>query len=135
MATPAATVDTPPASAEDGLRRLTHLVSAGRVNEARTYVGQLVGRWPESSEIQYMARVLEPPQVLNAGSYMVGKDTAREFDWIKKNAHRYPGCWLAVYDGDLVTSGPDRRRVTEEAQASVGTGRVLLFYEPPADQA
>jgi hypothetical protein len=113
---------------EEDLKRLIRLVEESRVDEARVLAPQLAAKWPESQPIQHMARVLEPPKVTVGGK--PGRSHKGDFAWLKEHAHEYPGCWLALYEGQLIAANPDRKTVVAAAREELGDEPALLFYQP-----
>jgi hypothetical protein len=111
------------------LRHLLDLLEADQVEEARRYVKELEQRWPEAERVQHYARVLAPPKVRSRPD-IPARSSQRELNWLKENAHKYPGCWLAVYEDRLIAADPDRRVVVARAREILGEESALLFHQP-----
>ena len=102
--------------------------------EARALAPELAARWPESPEIQHMARVLEPPKILPNKPGPRARPLKSEHEWLAQHAHEYPGCWIAVYGDRLTAAGPDLTAVSAEVRQAIGDEAALVHYEP-ADPA
>src|SRR2546425_8506042 len=83
------------------LDRLGAMVEHEDVEGARAFVKDLEQRWPDSSRVQYWARVLAPP-VAHRVPGPPGRSFAREHAWIREHGREYPGCWLAVIEDRLL---------------------------------
>lgn len=116
-------------------QKLSQLRSAlscgGRVEESRVAVKELEARWPDDPRVQYWARVLTPPRVLpTPETHRHTRPLDRERAWLRQHAREYPGCWLAVYEDELVAADPDLGAVLSEARRALGDEKVLLHYQP-----
>ena len=127
----AATLPAQPGELDAELARLREMVEQSRVDEARLFVKELVTRWPEDGRVQHWATVLAPPVARVAGPAS-GRDLARENAWIRAHAHEYPGCWLAIYQDQLIAADPDPGVVIAEAQQVIGPGAAVLWFQPKA---
>ena len=52
-----------------------------------------------------------------------------EMEWLKANAHRYLGQWVALQGSELVSHGAEGRAVLDEARRK-GVKRPLLYQVP-----
>lgn len=119
------------AELEERLAQLRDDVSHSRVPEARAAIQEIAARWPDSTRVQYWARVLAPPEVVpTTGRDPRSRPRDRERAWLKEHGHEYPGCWLAVYEDRLIAAGPDFRAVLSEARRTLGSETALLHYQP-----
>ena len=102
------------------------------MEEARRLAPALALRWPDSAEIQHMARVLEPPKVIPSTPGPQGRRFDRDHQWLRQHGQEYPGCWLASLEDRLIAADPSAERVLELVRASVDLTREmpLLHYQP-----
>lgn len=114
------------------LQRLVSLVERSRVEEARLLARQLADRWPESGEVAYWARVLVPPRASTAADERT-RTFGREFSWLRKHAHEYPGCWLAVSGDQLVAASTDRVEVIQRVKRAGVENEALLYFQPAVE--
>jgi hypothetical protein len=113
------------------LAQLRDDVSNGRVPEARAAVKELAVRWPESERVQYWGRVLAPPRVIPTPEiHRHLRPLDQERAWLKQHAREYPGCWLAVYQDQLIAADPDLAKVHAEVRRTLGDEVALLHYQP-----
>src|SRR5438270_12393720 len=75
------------------------------VEGARAFVKDLEQRWPDSSRVQYWARVLAPP-VARRVPGGAGRSLAREYAWLRAHGREHPGCWLALLEDRLLGADP-----------------------------
>jgi len=115
------------------LRHLRDLLEEGRVEAARRFVKELEPRWPDSERVRHYARVLAPPVARG-----VPNSTPRSFDremaWLEQHAHEYPGCWLAVYEDQLVAADPNYGVATAKAREVLGERGALMWHQPLAEK-
>jgi hypothetical protein len=114
---------------EGALAHLTELLEADAVPEAREWVRELQGRWPDAERVRHWARVLEPPRSwVEPGKGM--RALHQERAWLREHAHEHPGCWLAVYRDRLVAADADFRKVVTATRQTIGNERALLHFHP-----
>jgi hypothetical protein len=111
------------------LQLLRDLLEADRVPEARRFVKELEQRWPEAERVQHYARVLEPPKVRMRPDHPA-RSRDREWKWLEEHGREYPGCWLAIYQDQLIAADPDRRVVVARAEQALGEKTYVLFHQP-----
>lgn len=130
MIHPAPAVDSETEHAAD-LLRLRDLLERGDVNGARSLIKELEPKWPDSSRVRHLSRVLAPPQGRTLRGQK-GRSRHAERQWLHHNAKDYPGCWLAL-DGDrLIAADPDLKVVLDAIdQVPHGTDPLLL-HQPGA---
>ncbi len=121
-------VSTPELVLERELADIRELLAAGDVEESRRRVERLAVKWPDSDSVRRMSIVLAPPEVrvLTGGP---SRRLNRERAWLKANAHRYPGCWLAVLGDDLLAAHPRLATVIERARAVPDGSEALLHFQ------
>jgi hypothetical protein len=118
----------PGTSLQKALDRLQQLVNSSRVEEARSYVKDVIREWPDSERAQHWDRVLAPPRVLE-GKPATGGDISGERAWLKAHAHEYPGCWIALLGDRLIAVDPDLDKVRSFAKAD-GAVDPLFHFSP-----
>jgi hypothetical protein len=118
-----------PAELDGELAQLRDLVERSDVEAARQLVQDLKVRWPDSSRVDRWMRVLQPPLASVVNDTRV-RDLSQEHEWLRENARKHPGCWLAVLGCDLLAANPDLRNVLEVTRRAPGGDRALLHFEP-----
>jgi hypothetical protein len=117
------------------LARLRELIAEAPITEARTFVKGLEQRWPESAEVQHFARVLAPPVVRTvSGAKYRARDLSPEFDWLRKHADTYPGCWLALQGGRLLGANRELKALLAEIHGLPESESAFLHFQPPSKE-
>lgn len=114
----------------DEARALEHvqsLLSREDVDAARQLIQGLARRWPASAAVQRMAEVLAHPQVTSVGKQRSRK---QEMAWLRQNARRYPGCWIALHGETLIAADPDVAQVKAAIRNSPYAADALLHFQP-----
>ena len=119
----------------EDLARLVSLVEESRVEDARGLAPELAARWPDSREIQNMARVLEPPKIIPTRPGPPGRSLARDREWVREHGHEYPGSWLATLEDRLIAADPSVERVMEIVKSSVDLTREMPLVHYPYSTA
>jgi hypothetical protein len=83
-----------PLSVEDEVR---YLLEEGRISDARRLVESVGDLLPES-----LREIFAPPHITQVDERDV--DRTREYRWLKANASRFRGKWVAVAGDELVLS-------------------------------
>ncbi len=128
-----ATVDTAPplaASPEllEDLLALRDLLERGHIERARSFVKELVVRWPDSERVKRFAYVLEPP-VARVVPGRRGRNMDREIAWLREHAGEYSGCWIAVYGEELIAADRQLAAVMAKLDESPVGEDALLHYQ------
>jgi hypothetical protein len=116
------------------LQHLRDLLTAADVPEARRFVKELEERWPEAERVRHYAHVLQPPKVRMRPD-IPARSSEREWKWLEEHGREYPGCWLAIYEDQLIAFGPDRQVVTAQAEQVLGEETYLIFHQPESAPA
>lgn len=90
--------DTRPA--EDFARAIRLALTAGAHLKAQRLAELGTANYPHHAELQRMAHVLAPPRVI-AKKAPARPGTRADSEWIRTNAERYRGQWVALRDGEL----------------------------------
>ena len=111
------------------LAEIRRLLEASEVPAARRIARELPLRWPESRQAAKVAELLGPSRARTlpaAKAFIVD----HEQDWLRRNAHRYPGCWLAVLGDKLIAAEPHLNQVLAQIRVVPGGDQALLHYQP-----
>ena len=111
---------------QEDIQELKRLLQEEFVS-AREYFREVYARHGDAPELAYWKGILMPPKpVMRKGKPM--RDLLPDFEWIKAHAHAYYGQHLALYEGQLLAHGPDRRQVSIEAHQKIDSDQILIFH-------
>jgi hypothetical protein len=119
-----------PRTEEEALDSMRVLLESGRGKEAQRAAARWTKQFPDSAKLAKWDDVLnfQHSEWRKGGTY---HDHSADFDWIRDNAAKFPGNWMAIRDGALVAVDPKlaevRRKVRELGVDAEG---VLLWGEP-----
>jgi hypothetical protein len=116
-------------SPEAGLNHLRRLLATGQGESARSFVLDLVARYPDSEAVVHFARVLAPP-VTRLVPGRQGRSLDQDYAWLREHAREYPGRWLAVYQNELISAAPELKTVLAQLHAAPRYQEALLHFEP-----
>jgi hypothetical protein len=119
-----------PQTEQEAAALIRQSVESDNAPEARLRANEFVARFPDSKELQHWARVLAPGK-----SYSLPRgvryDHGADDDWIRDNAAKYPGNWMALRGGVLLAIGPELSKVRRQvADLGVPEEEVLLWAQP-----
>jgi hypothetical protein len=115
---------------EEKLAELRRLFETSRIPEARLFVKELALAWPEDPRVRHWDKVLAPPVARLIPGPGTGRDRTRDYQWLDEHASEYPGCWIAVYEGELVAADPSLATVNEMIRTTLPAEKIpLLQYQ------
>ncbi len=126
------TVLTHEAQIEQELTRVRELVESHLVDDARALSRELAAQWPDSPQVQHWARVLEPPKAcVRRDQPAIPRATwEAERQWLRANASKYPGHWLALLGDELIAADPDYEKMREQVRRRKLPEPVVHFFQP-----
>lgn len=71
--------------------------------------------YPDATELQALARILRPPKVLGSAAPVLVSESAASRQWLEQNAEAHHGDWVAIFNGELLGSGPSLDQVRDQA--------------------
>ncbi|MFY9821382.1 MAG: hypothetical protein WAM82_08370 [Thermoanaerobaculia bacterium] len=102
-------LDPPPApdpevrTAESFLEEIEQILNSGTLRGAREVAEQGLALYPDHSELRQAFHALRPYERARVVPGHKISDPSASYEWIKKNSGRYPGQWVAISNGELVT--------------------------------
>jgi hypothetical protein len=118
-----------PRTEEEALDSMRVLLESGRGKEAQRAAARWTMQFPDSAKLAKWDDVL----TYQHSEYRpgTGRDHKADDAWIRENAPKYPGNWMALREGVLVAMDQDlatvRRTVRE---LGVDPSEVLLWVQP-----
>lgn len=88
-------------------------LAAGAHGAARALSAQGFRAFPESERLRKMATILAPPRVTSVG-LPADPSLAANQQWLRANADKYRGCWIALRNGDLLATAPSLPEVQQQ---------------------
>ena len=108
------------------LARIRDLLADERVSEARTVLHEALVHQPKDEELQRLRTVLAPPTVRSSAALDV--DRTKDFQWLKENATKYSGSWVAIYEGELVVDSRSLDELLEGVRSLVLPRAPLVHF-------
>ncbi len=122
----AAEIDWLQRPAIDLARAVRLALAAGAHLFARKLAAEGVRLYPDYPELRKMARILAPPQVVNANLPPSPSLQANQ-TWLRIHANEYKGQWVALRDGSLVAIAPSARELREHLDSTEGLMVTKVF--------
>lgn len=99
-------------SAEDHTIAVRLALSSGAHMKARHLAKEGAVRYPEHEELQKMARILAPPQIIS--NNLPSKPGAgADMAWLKEHGDQYRSQWVALKDGELLANANSFAEIIE----------------------
>ena len=117
----------PFASAEDCVATIQALLANGEAGAARHAVAEAVVRFPDHPWIKKASRIINPDRVVTGGA-ADAPDRSEEFAWLRENAPKYHGQWVALLGNDLLASGLAFEDVLQEVRARGLEAQALVHH-------
>lgn len=108
------------------IRQVQTWMQQARVRELEVAAPWLARRWPDDPLARHYAW-LWAPSVARISTRRCKPSVEKENRWLDEHQHEYPGCWVALYDDQLIAADPDPARV----HAAVAAAQ--LEFEPLID--
>ena len=119
----------PVADEDAALAEIRALLNDGDVPAARASSSDLARRHPDWQQVVDAAIVLAPPRVRTTGK-ATGRDRRRELTWLRENAERYSGQWVALRGDDLIGHSTSRTVLREKLMAEANLEGCLFAFVP-----
>jgi hypothetical protein len=114
------------------LDRISALFTQGiRWTDLRGHVQAALQRWPDDRRLRHWDHVLAPGIARTIARPPV-RDPRPDYEWLKAHRHEHPGCWIAVYEGELVCADPDPEVVLSALRRRGLEFEVPLWPQGPA---
>jgi Family of unknown function (DUF5678) len=108
---------------ETFLAEIQAIFNSGTLRGAREVAERGLALFPDHPELRRLHHALRPYEVRS----IPGKnapDRRETYEWLRQNAEKYKGQWVAVLGGHLVAASPQLARVIEEVDR-------ISFDAPP----
>ncbi|HEV7589056.1 MAG TPA: hypothetical protein VGO40_13140 [Longimicrobium sp.] len=106
-------------AADDYVSLMRLALAAGAHNTARELSAVAHARFPADRDVRQFATVLGPPAIMSREPLTASAADAQE--WLKHNASRYTGQWVALRRGELLAAGAALSDVRHSIGSLAGT--------------
>src|SRR5215210_2272852 len=104
---------------ETFLAEIQGIFQSGTLRGAREVAERGLALFPDHPELRRLHHALRPLKVRTVSGCRI-PDRSDTFDWIRENAERYKGQWVAVLGTDLIGASPN----LEDVRAAVRSRRL-----------
>ena len=104
--------------------QIESLVSAQRINAARALLASVGSTAPGESDLLQWSAVLAEPRT--ALARLRGKDRTQDYEWLRNNAEKYRGQWVALLAGELVAASDSLKGVLALTKSTNVSNAVLI---------
>jgi len=122
----AAKIDWSQCAPIDFVRAVGLALTAGAHLLARNLASEGTRLHSDDQQLRKMARVLAPPQLLNADITPTGSVRPNQ-TWLRDNGGQYEGQWVALRQGTLLAAGRTAREVWDRLQSTEGVMLTKVF--------
>lgn len=107
-------------TAPDFVERVYNALAEGAHLQARELALEGHRLYPDNAQLRKMAELLAPPTVSNARTPADPTVTANQ-QWLRANANRYRGQWIALHNGELLSVAPTLRELKRQSDLPAGS--------------
>jgi hypothetical protein len=108
--------------------RIRDLVEQDYVGGARRLLAEALERGEQDDELLQWQRVLAPAVSRISSNTELDSDPMPDVNWIRQHWRDYRGQWVALLEGQLLTSSPSLDQVSSHLKENPPGRRVLLHY-------
>jgi hypothetical protein len=101
---------------ETFLEEIQAILNSGTLEGAREVAERGLALFPDHAELRRLHHAFRPYVVRPAPGYNI-PDRRDTYEWLRQNADKYRGQWVAVLGTDLIASSPDLETVHEAVKA------------------
>jgi hypothetical protein len=101
---------------ESFLEEIKAILNSGTLTGAREVAERGLALYPDHPELRRFHYAFRPYEVRSVPGPKV-PDRRETFEWLKQNAEKYRGQWVAVLGTDLIAASPDFDEVREAVQS------------------
>jgi len=97
-------------------------INQGNWQAAWELANQGLKQFPNHTELQKYARILAPPKITSSVDRGGHPEIKANRDWLKHNRIEYRGRWVAIKNGELLTSGENLDEIVKQIGEIKNTG-------------
>jgi hypothetical protein len=112
---------------ESFLEEIHAIFNSGTLEGAREVAERGLALYPDHPELKRLHYVLRPFEVRSVPGGRNIPDRRDTYEWLRQNAAKYKGQWVAVLGTDLIAASPDLH-IVHEAVRSRKLPNLPLFH-------
>jgi hypothetical protein len=112
---------------ETFLAEIQAIFDSGTLRGAREVAERGLALFPAHPELRRLHHALRPYEVRSVSGENV-PDRRETHEWLRQNAEKYKGQWVAVLGGHLLAASPQLARVIEEVERTSFDAPPLLHF-------
>lgn len=113
---------------ESFLEEIRAIINSGTLRGAREVAGQGLALYPDHPELKRLHHVLRPFEVRSVSGGRNIPDRRDTYEWLRQNAAKYKGQWVAVLGSDLIAASSDLDEVLEAVKRASLDALPLLHH-------
>lgn len=102
---------------ETFLQEIQAILNSGTLEGAREVAERGLALFPDHAELRRLHHAFRPYHVRPAPPGNKIPDRRDTYEWLRQNADKYRGQWVAVLGTDLIAASPDLDEVREAVQS------------------
>src|SRR4051794_2349160 len=113
---------------ESFLEEIHAIINSGTLRGAREVAERGLALYPDHPELRRLHYALRPYEVRSVPGGRNIPDRQDTFEWLRQNAAKYKGQWVAVLGTDLIAASPDLDEVREAVRSRNLPALPLFHY-------
>jgi hypothetical protein len=113
---------------ESFLEEIQAIINSGTLRGAREVAERGLALYPDHPELQRLHYVLRPYEARSVPGGKNIPDRRDTHEWLRQNADKYKGQWVAVLGTDLIAASPDLDEVREAVRSRELPALPLLHF-------
>lgn len=113
---------------ESFLAEIHDIFNSGTLEGAREVAERGLALYPDHPELKRLHYVLRPFEVRSVPGGRNIPDRRDTYEWLRQNAAKYKGQWVAILGTDLIAASPDLDEVREAVRSRNPPALPLFHY-------
>lgn len=112
--------------------RIRELVAEGEILEAQKLLAEALEQEECGEDLSHWKRLIRPTKTFRVGGERAPDPTA-DFQWLQEHAREYDGQWVALRNGELLTSASSLKEILailKEREPEQATLLHRVYYQP-----
>ena len=113
---------------ESFLEEIRAILNSGTLRGAREVAERGLALYPDHPELRRLHHAFRPYEVRSVPGGRNIPDRQETFEWLRQNAGRYKGQWVAVLGSHLIAASPELSEVLEVVKSTPLDALPLLHH-------